>query len=117
MANYDGFRDPLLDVLCGTKEIPVKYGLKGYFRDRGVYDLPIAFPYLGRQLADLRKHNMEQHPRELSELWKDRRNPVQFFAFWATIIIGGLSLFLSLVQALLSIGQLVISIRALPPTV
>ena len=116
MANYDGFHDPLLDILCGTKEVPVIYGLKGYFRERGVYDLSTNFPYLGRQLAELRKHNMEQSPRKLSELWKDRRNPVQFFAFWATIIIGGLALFLSLLQALLSIGQLVISIRQIPPT-
>jgi hypothetical protein len=114
MANHDGFHDPLLDVLCGTKAVPVKYGPKDYFKERGVYDLSTNFPYLGRQLAELRKHNMEQSPRKLSELWKDRRNPVQYFAFWATIIIGGLALFLSLLQALLSIGQLVVSIRQSP---
>jgi hypothetical protein len=117
MASHDGFHDPLLSALCGTKEVPVDYGLKGLFRERGAYDLSTNFPHLGPQLANLRKHNMEQSPRKLSELWKDRRSPVQFFAFWATIIIGGLALFLGVLQVALSIAQLAVSVRPIsPPT-
>ncbi len=69
------------------------------------------FPLFGHRLAKLQDFTLRQHPSKLTDLWRDRRNPLQWYTFWAVLIVGGVSMLLSLVQVGVSIAQLVVSIR------
>jgi hypothetical protein len=76
-----------------------------------VYNAAFDFPHLGMRLLKLHSYSVSQNPSKLKELWDDRRNPLQWFTFWAVIWFGGISIVLSLIQTGLSIGQLYISIN------
>jgi hypothetical protein len=49
-------------------------------------------------------------------LWRDRRNPLQWYTFWAVLVVGGVSILLSFLQLVVSVAQLVVAIKTAPPS-
>jgi hypothetical protein len=106
-----GHFDPFLDDLCGRKAANLQPRIAELLPEQRIYSIETRFPVLGGRLLELQAYNMRQNPGKLKELWRDRRNPLQFFTFWAVIVIGGLSILLSFLQILLSAAQLAVSLR------
>ncbi|KAL7892246.1 hypothetical protein HDV63DRAFT_272276 [Trichoderma sp. SZMC 28014] len=118
--------DTLLDVVCTqayNRGGPVSrlppalwpvtcLSFDGILQENTSYSSIDDFPIFGNRLAKLQEFTLRQHPSELTDLWRDRRNPLQWYTFWAVLIVGGVSIFLSIVQAGVSIAQLAISIKS-----
>jgi hypothetical protein len=65
------------------------------------------FPMLGSRLTAIQEFNLRQQPRRLRDLWRDRRNPLQWYTFWAVLVIGGLSIILAILQLVAAIVAVV----------
>jgi hypothetical protein len=81
------------------------------------------FPIFETRLRQLRNYMDNQKPRGLRQLWIDKRDSSNYYAFWGVIVIGVLTIFLALVSLAVSIAQAWASFRALdlanppaPPT-
>ena len=61
------------------------------------------------RLAILKRQLEKARPRGWRDLWRDKRDEVQWITFWAVIVIGGAGLMLSLVQVVLQVVQVVYS--------
>jgi hypothetical protein len=109
-----GTVDPILDDLCERKRIRLDLTYHGISHEQGDYSLAYDFLLLGDRLLELQTYSDCLNPDRLSQLWTDRRNPLQFFTFWAVIIVGGISIVLSLLQLVVSTAQLVIAVRSVP---
>jgi len=72
----------------------------------GVYSAARDFPIFGSRLLALQKHNQRQQPSRVRDLWRDRRNPLQWYTFWAVIVVGGLTVILAILQLAVSVAQL-----------
>lgn len=101
-----GAIDPMLDNLCGKLKWISPTSLADYGLNRRSYRIDVEFPHLGKRFIDLQRYSEAQTPNRLAELWTDRRNSLQWFTFWAVIVFGGISIFLSLVQIAISSAQL-----------
>ncbi|KAF1961987.1 hypothetical protein CC80DRAFT_589442 [Byssothecium circinans] len=77
-----------------------------------VYSVRDDFPRLGNRLLLLQRYNMSQQPSRVRDLWRDRRNPLQWYTFWAVLWIGGITIVLSLLQLLASLAQAIIAARS-----
>lgn len=102
--------DPLLDALCSDKTVGHFGGVTELLRERNVYNARTNFPHLGARLTELEDYSTNQRPRTLGEVWNDVRDPERLLTFRAVLIIGGVSILLSVVQILVAIGQLVVSL-------
>lgn len=119
-ASVDGRLDPLLVALCGNPDLkclpaymwPVSCrGFNGKLREQDVYRLGTDFPLLGKRLWAIEEFNLRQSPSRVRDLWRDRRIPIQWYTFWAVLIIGGASLLLTLVQTAVAIGALIVQMK------
>jgi hypothetical protein len=123
-AGKDELLDPLLVNLCGRGASSVgplsgsrniwsknRQDANGNLQEADTYSIEVDFPMLGPRLANLQQWCLNQSPSRIRDLWRDHRNPMQWYTLWAVLIIGSLSLLLTLVQVLLSIAQLVISAK------
>jgi hypothetical protein len=54
-----------------------------------------------------------QKPQGFRQLWRDKRDTLNYYTFWGVIIFGGLSVFLALFSLAVGIAQTVASFRAL----
>ena len=54
-----------------------------------------------------------QKPQGIRQLWRDKRDTLNYYTFWGVIIFGGLSVFLALFSLAVSIAQTVAGYRAL----
>jgi hypothetical protein len=108
-VKWNGALDPLLDALCGDKEMGDFGDTKGLLRERGVYDAQTNFPHLGSRLMDLQDYSSSQRPRNLIEVWNDEREPEKLLTFKAVIIVGGVSILLSLIQVFVGVAQVVLA--------
>ncbi|KAI9668930.1 MAG: hypothetical protein M1829_005242 [Trizodia sp. TS-e1964] len=77
------------------------------------YTLHDDFPMLGSRLAALQEFNLRQQPSKLRDLWRDRRNPLQWYTFWAVLVVGGLSILLGILQLAVAVVALAQSIHPL----
>jgi hypothetical protein len=120
--------DPFLETLCtvsqsrslfkklfrnnDTRSLPTKLfpastiDARGTFIESGSYSAQLDFPIFGRRLLALQNHNLRQQPNRVRDLWRDRRNPLQWYTFWAVIWVGGISIILSALQLAVSSAQL-----------
>ncbi|KAI4681755.1 uncharacterized protein J4E84_007350 [Alternaria hordeiaustralica] len=120
--------DPLLERLC-TLPLSRSWVAKSLSR-RNHLDLPAAlfpqstistssvfmesdsysaqhdFPVFGLRLLELQKYNLRQQPSRARDLWRDRRNPLQWYTFWAVIWVGGITIVLAVLQLAVGIAQL-----------
>lgn len=113
--------DSLLDMICAYKlsrkvrSLPLYLwpvtcrSFEGHLQEESAYSSQDDFPMFGTRLAKLQEFTLRQQPSRLRDLWRDRRNPLQWYTFWAVLIVGGLSIFLTLLQLLVGIAQLVLS--------
>ncbi|KAL4745268.1 hypothetical protein BDW72DRAFT_208347 [Aspergillus terricola var. indicus] len=116
--------DPFLRTICSTKITQSRF-LRRFTKPKfpakllpmsilNLYDFPIEsntyssrndFPYFGSRILVLQQYNLTQQPRRVRDLWRDRRNPLQWYTFWAVLCIGGISIILSLLQLAATIVQ------------
>ncbi|KAK0657891.1 hypothetical protein B0T16DRAFT_299762, partial [Cercophora newfieldiana] len=106
------FEDPLLIELSAQKR--PRFGPKGQngsfkMNSRSFYSAGNDFPLLGCRLSHLQRYNMQQDSSTLSEFWADRRNPFNFYTFWAVLIVGAASILLSVLQCGIGTAQLYVA--------
>jgi hypothetical protein len=114
--------DELLDLLCAHHYDSTIRNLdqtfwpvtcrdfQGSLLEQGSYSSQDDLPFFGQRLANLQQFTRRQQPSKLADLWRDRRNPLQWYTFWAVLIVGGISITLSILQLLVGIAQLAIAI-------
>lgn len=113
-----GIYDPLLKILCGkphgraVQSLPSElwleswWDLDGNLNEQNMYSASTDFPLFGPRLLDLQKFNLSQKPNKISDIWRDRRNTIQWYTFWAVIFLGGFGLVIGVVQMALAAAQL-----------
>ncbi|RJE18831.1 hypothetical protein PHISCL_08832 [Aspergillus sclerotialis] len=84
--------------------------IEGHLQQSDVYSARDDFPRLGRRLIRLQQFNLRQRPSKLTDLWRDRRNPLQWYTFWAVVLVGGVANILAALQLLVSIIDLQTSV-------
>lgn len=77
--------------------------MEGHLLQSDVYSARDDFPRLGRRLIKLQQFNSRQRPSKLTDLWRDKRNPLQWFTFWAVVIVGGVANILAALQLLVTL--------------
>ncbi|PVH79293.1 hypothetical protein DL98DRAFT_589529 [Cadophora sp. DSE1049] len=70
------------------------------------------FPVFGPRLLTLQRYNLRRQPSKILDLWRDRRNPLQWYTFWAVVIVGGCGLLLAALQLAVGVIQVIYAIRA-----
>lgn len=63
---------------------------------------PTGFLVQAARLSALQDHIFRQNRKTLAMIWRDKRNPHQWYTFWAVIYINGFSIVLSIIQTLLA---------------
>ena len=113
-AYGDNKCDPLLYILCGTNDRKAIGSLPAYLwpdscRDtsnklleQSSYSVSIDFPILSSRMMKIQDFDARQQPYRLMDYWRDRRNPLQWVAFWAVLIIGGLSIIIGVIQLIVA---------------
>ncbi|KAK1641074.1 hypothetical protein BDP81DRAFT_417996 [Colletotrichum phormii] len=105
--------DTLLHTLCGPKKEVDKLprniwpvGCRDFEKETllesDVYSAQSDFPRLGYRLINLQRFSLRQKPRRLTDLWRDRRNPLQWYTFWAVLWVGGAGIVLAIIQTVLA---------------
>ena len=109
--------DPLLNTLCGQCKVKSIRSLpsslwpdtcqnsNGDLLEQDVYDVGLDFRLLGDRLLALQAFNTRQRPSRIRDLWRDRRDPLQWYTFWLVLFVGGFSLLLSICQCGLGVAQ------------
>lgn len=69
------------------------------------------FPIFGHRLLKLQRYSMRQQPSRVRDFWRDRRNPLQWYTFWAVLWIGGLTSALAVLQLVVGVVQIAVTIR------
>lgn len=109
--------DALLNRLCGERlgslhSLPSDLwpvsclDPNGRLLEHSTYSPVVHFPLLGDRLLALQEFSLRQSPSKIRDLWRDRRNPSQWYTLWAVIVIGGVSLGFQLVQIAITALQL-----------
>jgi hypothetical protein len=73
----------------------------------------IDFPIFEDRLRQLRYYMDTQKPRTFRQIWKDKRDTLNYFTFWAVMIFGGLGVLLAFLSLAVSIALTVASFKAL----
>lgn len=79
----------------------------GNLLESDVYSIENDFPRLGYRLLALQSFNLRQRPSRLTDLWRDRRNPMQWYTFWAVLLVGSVGLILALLQLIAGVLQVI----------
>jgi hypothetical protein len=112
-------RDSLLKKLGGsrvTKILPsccwpkALIGENNMLNEQDVYNTWTDFPILGKRLLILQTWNTRQQPSTLRDVWRDRRSPSTWLAFWAVLIFGATSILLSVLQLAVAAAQLAVAL-------
>ncbi|KAL6401120.1 hypothetical protein AUP68_16844 [Ilyonectria robusta] len=69
------------------------------------------FPVFGQRLLALQRFNKRHQPSKMTDLWRDRRNPLQWYTFWAVLIVGGFGMLLGLLQLTVGFVQMAYAIH------
>ncbi|KAL4821927.1 hypothetical protein BDW67DRAFT_149843 [Aspergillus spinulosporus] len=93
-----GYPSEIWPITCRTME--------GHLQQHDVYSARDDFPRLGLRLIKLQQFNSRQRPSKLTDLWRDRRNPLQWYTFWAVLLVGGVANILAALQLLVALVQL-----------
>jgi hypothetical protein len=80
--------------------------MEGHLQQSNVYNARDDFPRLGPRLIKLQQFSARQRPSKLTDLWRDRRHPLQWYTFWAVLLVGGLAIIMSALQLAVTIAQL-----------
>lgn len=83
----------------------------GQLQESDTYSGRDDFPIFGPRLLALQRYNMRQQPSRIRDFWRDRRNPLQWYTFWAVLWIGGASIILAVLQLVVGIVQIYYTVR------
>lgn len=75
--------------------------------EQDVYNTSAEFVMFGSRLLDLQERCARRNPSRIEDMWRDRRDRQSWITFWAVLIIGSISLLLSLLQVILATIQVV----------
>jgi len=118
LREQEGEYDSLLDLLCTRPcdktvlNLPLSLwpvtcrSHEGSLQEESTYSSQDDFPLFGQRLTKLQEFSLRQQPSRLRDLWRDRRNPLQWYTFWAVLVIGGFSSLVTFLQLLVSTAQL-----------
>ncbi|KAH6704050.1 hypothetical protein BKA61DRAFT_181952 [Leptodontidium sp. MPI-SDFR-AT-0119] len=112
METYNAMREIHLDSIgsLGFREREGGYKSGAFTKEL----IPYAqFPIFETRLRQLRFYMDSQKPRGIRQLWKDKRDTLNYYTFWGVIIFGFLSIFLAFFSLAVSIAQTVASFKAL----
>lgn len=109
-ALINGFIDPLLDELCGFHQS--RWRISDLSPPVSSIDANLCFPVLKDRLLKIQHHVQGRGPRGLRSLYQDRRDSYQWWAFWAVVWVGGVSIVLSFIQNILALLQVIYAIKA-----
>ena len=73
----------------------------------------LQFPIHQHRIRALKQYMDQQKARSLRDLWRDKRDTLSWYTFWAVIIIGGVGLLLTLASLGVSSAQTAAAFRAL----
>jgi hypothetical protein len=114
-ASIDAYTDPVLDGCCLKQE--------GFtiLRPLARFDSPVKesfdafadFPILGSRLMRIQAHIDGIQPNRIASLWRDKRDILRWYTFWAVVWIGGLNLVIAALQAGLAAAQVKIALQSL----
>ncbi|KAI1173818.1 hypothetical protein F4777DRAFT_580582 [Nemania sp. FL0916] len=100
-------KDPLLDQICGAPSHQCDlFDRIDALPERSIYSPQHDFPYLGQRLLELQDFVTAQNPADLRTLWYDVRDLNRYWTFWAVFIFGVASIFLTVIQTILTGLQL-----------
>ena len=71
------------------------------------------FPTYERNIRILKSYMAQQRARTLRDLWRDRRDTLSWYTFWAVLVVGGAGLILTLASLGVSTAQTVAAFKAL----
>ncbi len=97
-------QDDLLSLLCTSKNPGLVE--RSLPEDRAVYFMPRDFSVLCERVKLIAKELDEVQPKSMRDLVRDSRDKLQYWTFWLVCIIGGISMLLSLIQAVLQAVQI-----------
>ena len=112
------WEDPLLGVLCGEKfnstikQYPLRFWPEtclsndNQLLEQAVYIDTTDFPIFRNRLKIIQEFCLRQSPSRVRDMWRDRRNPLQWYAFWAVLWIGGITIVIAILQLIVALIQL-----------
>ncbi|KAK1706801.1 hypothetical protein BDP67DRAFT_163708 [Colletotrichum lupini] len=127
--------DPLLGILCtaplitgptflgfhlGRRKDPRFQGcifpssvvdINSELMESDTYSAQDDFPTFGPRLLALQRYNMRRQPSKVTDLWRDRRNPLQWYTFWVVSLVGGASILLAILQFIVGLVQMAYAIK------
>ena len=71
------------------------------------------FPRFGSRLRELKFYMDNQRPSGWYQIWKDKRDRVQYVTFWAVLMFGTISIILALISIAVSSAQTVAAFRSI----
>jgi hypothetical protein len=99
--------DPLLPILCMTKNIHKTPETPSLPSDQPMYFAAQHFPVLSERIELIAKELKNSRPTSIADLLRDRRDTLQYWTFWLVALLGGISIVLTLAQVILQAVQLV----------
>jgi hypothetical protein len=112
LSHWRHFSFTRQNLLPGTIFPPSTLDIHGQLQECDTYSARDDFPVFGSRLLQLQRYNMRQQPSRVRDLWRDRRNPLQWYTFWAVLWIGGVTIILAVLQLLVGIVQIYVSVRS-----
>ncbi len=103
--------DPLLDNQSGAN-LSTHY-FCGEAMSKQSYDCIVEFPIFSERLLRIQSFVEGIEPSHLKSLWRDKRDLQRWYTLWAVLAVGVFSLFVGLGQLVLSLVQVVLTIRSL----
>jgi hypothetical protein len=110
-ADVDGRIDPVLVRIYDRQSGQTRPATEAWaLQSRSVYHARAEFPLLGARLLVLQRH-IDQCPKNLRLMLRDRRHPLESINLQAVIIFGILSLLFSLMQVVIGALQVAYAIK------
>jgi hypothetical protein len=106
LSATDPVSDSYLDDLCRSPS-----PLDASFPARQTYDAFHDMPYFADRLQSLQHYILCQNPNRAKLLWKDRRDALRWYTFWAAVTIGGITIVLGVTQTALSAAQVALAAK------
>ncbi|KAL6830018.1 hypothetical protein V8C40DRAFT_239087 [Trichoderma camerunense] len=107
--------DPKLDALCLWRRQGLF--LERFQRDplqiRETFYSSSDFPIFSARLVKIDRFINSIQPNRISSLWKDKRDMLRWYTFWAVIILGVLSLAIGFVQTAIGAAQVELARQSL----
>ncbi|KAI9880107.1 MAG: hypothetical protein M1830_005352 [Pleopsidium flavum] len=76
-----------------------------------------TYPVFQDRLRELKAFMDSRRPSGFLALWKDKRDTLQWYTFWAVLVVGSLSIFLAFASLAVSTAQAVAAFRQLDQAV